>query len=225
MLPMKKLCVFLICLMALVKVYPQSGTADLGLFAGVATPFVDYTKTNRFQSLGFDYGGYYRYNFTSRMAVRINGLYGGVRGSGKLNGEDAGSFKKNVFEVSVLFEINYLDFMLGVEHKKFSPVVFTGVGLAYYVDGNSQPVVTPSIPIGVGVKYALSKKWGISAEFSMHKLFDDALDNIDDPYHNTGMESVTDTWHNNDWIGYLGISVMYRIYNGKKACPAYESLN
>ena len=33
----------------------------------------------------------------------------------------------------------------------------------------------------------------------------------------------TDQWHNNDWSGYLGIHVTYKIYIGKKACPAYES--
>jgi hypothetical protein len=61
----------------------------------------------------------------------------------------------------------------------------------------------------------------------MRKTFLDKLDNLDDPLahiNGEGKEVVyNDAGHNNDWSGYLGIHITYKIYIGKKACPAYES--
>jgi len=55
----------------------------------------------------------------------------------------------------------------------------------------------------------------------------DRLDDLDDPlaHINANGEEVryTDQNHNNDWVGYLGVHVTYKIYIGKRACPAYES--
>ena len=66
----------------------------------------------------------------------------------------------------------------------------------------------------------------------MRKLFSDKLDNLDDPLaYKTNIAGVekeiiyTDMIHNNDWSGYVGLHLTYKIYIGKKACPAYESKN
>jgi hypothetical protein len=63
-------------------------------------------------------------------------------------------------------------------------------------------------------------------------MFSDKLDNLDDPLAyktiiDGNEEEITysDVTHNNDWTGYLGVHLTYKIYIGKKACPAYESKN
>jgi hypothetical protein len=80
----------------------------------------------------------------------------------------------------------------------------------------------------------LGQRLGIGIEYQMRKMFSDKLDNLDDPlaylnYNTDGTikEEIkyTDTIHNNDWSGYLGIHLTYKIYMGKKACPVYESKN
>jgi len=142
-----------------------------------------------------------------------------------MNGSLALPYQKNVTEVASLFEINYLYFFMGKENKKFSPFVFAGVGLAYYTGPLGVAVISPSMPLGFGAKYALSKRWGVGVEASVHKLFDDRLDNLNDPYKSTGLEPVTSFWHNNDWIAYTGVTLWYRFYVGKRDCPAYENLN
>jgi opacity protein-like surface antigen len=225
---MRKLLIIVLGLCYWFSAYSQQETADFGLFLGGGTPFGDYTKTNRLQSVDLNYGGFYRYNFNSRISVRLNALFGNIKGSGEINSIVVPPFRTNVTELSSLLEINYLDFLLGTDNRRFSPYVFAGVGLAYYsysLGTERIAVATPSLPMGLGVKFALTKRWGVGAEVSMHKLFDDWLDNINDPYRQPGMTGANTFWHNNDWIGYGGIKVWYKFYSGKRDCPAYDSIN
>jgi len=222
---LKRIVFFLLLITMGGKLFSQKQTADFGLFLGGAIPLSDYTKTNLFQSVHFDFGGFYRYNYNSRFSLRFNALYGTVGATGELDGVPQPPFKKNVFDFDAIMEVNYLDFMMGVKEMKFSPYVYTGLGMTYYPGPNGSAVITPNIPIGVGVKYALGKYFGVGAEASLHKLFNDGLDNLDNPYEKDGLVKVNDIWHNNDWICYFGLTLTYRFYRGKKACPAYNTIN
>jgi hypothetical protein len=224
-MPFKKIALFLILIMLGGKLFSQKQTADFGLFIGGATPLCDYTKTNFLQSVNFDFGAFYRYNYSSRLSLRINAMYGTVGGKGELNGIPQTPFKKNVFDFDALFEVNYLDFMMGVKEMKFSPYVYTGLGLTYYPGTNGSAIITPNIPIGVGIKYSLSKYFAVGVDASLHKLLNDGLDNLDNPYQNNGLIKVSDIWHNNDWISYFGLTLTYKFYRGSKPCPAYNTLN
>lgn len=222
---MRRVMIMLAGLLLGLNAFSQKETADIGLFLGGGTPLGDYTKTYRFQSIKLDYGAFYRYNFSSRLAVRINALSGTIGASGEMNGLEALSYSKTVTEASALLEINYLDFIMGLDNRRLSPFIFAGIGLSYYNGPLDAAVISPSVPVGFGIKYALTKHWGVGAELSVHKLFDDRLDNIVDPYRVSGMVPVTDFWHNNDWIIYGGVKLWYRFYVGKRECPAYDSLN
>ncbi|MFV0267843.1 MAG: DUF6089 family protein [Draconibacterium sp.] len=87
--------------------------------------------------------------------------------------------------------------------------------------------VVPTIPFGFGFKYTIGERLGLGVEYQMRKYMSDRLDDLDDPlaYRNSVGEVVSYNQgsHNNDWVGYLGILFTYKIYIGKKACPAYES--
>jgi hypothetical protein len=224
-MPLKSIVFFILLITMCGKLYPQNRTADFGLFLGGATPLCDYTKMNFFQSVNFDYGGFYRYNYNSRFSFRLNAMYGTVGAVGELNGIAMPPFKKKVFDIDAIIEVNYLDFVLGVEKMNFSPYVYTGLGLAFYPGPNGTSVITPNIPIGVGAKYALGKNLAVGAEASLHKLLNDGLDNLDNPYQNNGLIKVNDIWHNNDWICYFGLTLTYKIYSGKTPCPAYNTIN
>jgi hypothetical protein len=73
---------------------------------------------------------------------------------------------------------------------------------------------------------------GIGLEYQLRKILSDKLDDLDDPLTfnavdvNNGNEETkikyTDLLHNNDWPGYLGINIIYKIYLSKKPCPAYD---
>jgi hypothetical protein len=94
-------------------------------------------------------------------------------------------------------------------------------------NGVQESVIAPTIPFGFGVKFNVGERIGIGAEYLMRKIFSDKLDDLDDPLsfsktNNAETVKYTDFLHNNDWPGYLGVHVTYKIYLNKKACPAYD---
>ena len=225
-MPFKRLVLSFLVLTLTANIFAQQQTADLGLFGGGAIPFSDYSKLKLGNSIKLNYGGYYRYNFNSRYSLRINALYGTVGATGELNNAlSQVSFSKNVFDLGAYFEVNYLDLLLGVDQMKFSPYVFYGIGITYYQGPLGTPVITGNIPFGTGVKYAIAKRWAVGAEVSTRKLFNDELDNLNDPYVAVNLPQVNDLLHNNDWINYLGLTLTYKFYWGKTPCPAYGRIN
>lgn len=158
------------------------------------------------------------------------------------------TFGKNVQDLSLQIEVNYLKYILGEKKTPFTSYVTAGIGVAYFnyemvpafISSFNPPhnkgraiikesVVTPTVPFGIGFKYTIGQRLGMGIEYQMRKMFSDKLDNLDDPlaYINETKEEVTysDIIHNNDWSGYLGIHLTYKIYIGKKPCPAYGSKN
>jgi hypothetical protein len=223
-MPVKKVGIVFLFMVLSCRLFSQQQTADIGLFIGGGTPITDYDKTHLFQSINLDYGIYYRYNYNSRFSFRINAVYGTSNAKGELNSFPV-QFKKKVFDLDAIIEVNYLDFLIGVPKMKFSPFVFTGLGLTFYPDSTGAMTITPNIPIGIGAKYAFSKYFAVGAEASLHKLMDDGLDNLDNPNTSNGLIKVSDIAHNNDWISYFGLTLTYKFFWGKKPCPAYESIN
>jgi opacity protein-like surface antigen len=227
-------------------------TADIGIWGGSSVYFGDIDETNPLQPLNLNFGGYFRYNFNSRVGLRAMFLTGNFADEGFIEGV-ATTFSKSVQDFSLQIEINYLKYILGLEKTPFSSYVTAGIGVAYFPynmdpaliasfnpihnKGNEmvgESEIATTIPFGIGFKYTLGQRLGIGIEYQMRKLFSDKLDNLDDPlayfvYNTDGSVkeeiTYTDMTHNNDWSGYLGIHLTYKIYIGKRACPAYESKN
>lgn len=117
-----------------------------------------------------------------------------------------------------------------VEIYQFNPlypeIIYDGTGAPVATD-TKESMVVPTIPFGIGFKYTIGNRLGVGVEYQMRKYMSDKLDDLDDPlaFVNGTGETITYTTqnHNNDWVGYLGVHVTYKIYIGKKACPAYES--
>jgi hypothetical protein len=196
-------------------------------------------------------GGYFRYNFNQRVGARFMVLAGQVAGKGPLQGVDW-EFEKSVMDISFQAEINYLKYMIGNKKAWFTSYLTAGAGVMFYspdqenilniwyfnpfhpVAGtqgsgvSNQPVTALTFPFGMGFKLNAGKRMGIGIEYQMRKIFDDKLDDLDDPlsYKKNG-ETVkyTDFIHNNDWAGFLGLHITYKIYTGGKPCPAYDSKN
>ncbi len=118
------------------------------------------------------------------------------------------SFRSNIFEGNLMFEFNILGYEPYNLEKPWSPYIFAGVALFHYnpkakYDGDwveLQPLGTEgqglaaypdrdpynlngfSIPMGVGVKFAISDTWNIGAEVGVRRTFTDYLDDVSDTY-------------------------------------------
>jgi len=226
-------------------------TADIGIWGGSSVYLGDIDEANALQPLNLNFGGYFRYNFNARVGLRAMFLTGSFSDEGVIEGVPA-AFSKNVEDLSLQIEVNYLKYILGGKNTPFTSYVTAGVGVAYFPyemdpafiasfnpihnKGSAiikESVVTPTFPFGIGFKYTIGQRLGVGIEYQMRKFFSDKLDNLDDPlaYEITNTDGTkeeityTDMIQNNDWSGYLGIHLTYKIYIGKRACPAYESKN
>ena len=225
-------------------------TADIGIWGGTSVYIGDLDETNPLQPVNPNFGAYFRYNFNSRVGLRAMFLTGSFSDEGVIEGVPV-TFSKGVQDFSLQIEINYLKYILGAKKTPYTSYVTAGIGVAYFPyemdpafiagfnpahnKGNAiidESEIATTIPFGIGFKYTLGQRLGIGIEYQMRKIFSDKLDNLDDPlaYITTtnGINEVityTDMTHNNDWSGYLGIHLTYKIYIGKRACPAYESKN
>ena len=227
------LVVFLIGFLA-VKALAQP-SVDIGIFGGAGTYFGDMTKIDLQKSINPAYGGFVRFNFNPRYALRFNVINGTIGAEGEFDYQPNPldkfwSFNKNVLDISLDFEWNYLKYIVGDKDTRWTTFLYGGVGMQTYkyniVTLNSQidgSEITPTIPFGLGVKYNLSKRWGIGFEGGLRKTFSDKLDNLDDPlsYLNTNVTpnvqvKFTDQLHNNDWTSYVGIHLVYKLIYGNQ---------
>ncbi|MBQ0073401.1 MAG: outer membrane beta-barrel protein [Prevotella sp.] len=138
-------------------------------------------------------------------AVRISGMYTGIKGSteGKSTyypdlAENGYSFSNPLADISATFEYNFLPYGTGRDYrgaKKITPFISLGIGMTYasckggtwdYSMPNpyssTKSVVTANIPIGVGVKYKVASRLNLSLDWQMHFSLSDNLDGIKDPY-------------------------------------------
>jgi hypothetical protein len=249
---MNKIVLVFAALLIAVSGFAQR-TADIGIWGGTSTYFGDLKENNPLQPLNLNFGAYYRYNFNARVGFRAQFMTGTFEDSGVIE-QVPDSFSKGVQDLSFMVEINFLKFILGVDDTPFTSYVMFGAGVSYFnyqMDpafiasfnpnhnkGSAiidESVVAATIPFGFGFKYSIGMRLGIGVEYQVRKMFSDKLDDLDDPLAfegdidgdlNTKDEvKYTDATHNNDWAGYLGLHITYKIYTGKKACAAYGSKN
>jgi opacity protein-like surface antigen len=226
------LVIFLIGFLA-IKALAQP-SVDVGVFGGAGTYFGDMTKIDFQKSINPAYGGFVRFNFNPRYAIRFNVINGTIGAEGEYDYQPLNpsptdiswNFNKNVLDISLNFEWNYLKYIVGDKETHWSTFIFGGVGMQTYkytiagIDGSE---IAPTIPFGLGVKYNLSKRWGIGLEGGLRKSFSDKLDNLDDPlsYINKSVTpnaqvKYTDQLHNNDWTSYMGIHLVYKLIYGNQ---------
>lgn len=241
---MKKIIFAVTAMLITVSGFAQK-TADIGIWGGTSAYYGDVQDVSPIQSFKPNFGAYFRYNFNPRVAMRLQFLTGRFAADGHYQ-EVPWSFTKNVQDLSLQVEINYLKYWLGDKKTPFSPYILGGIGVVYFPyeldpalifafnpDNNKgtqiikESVTSLSLPFGFGIKTHIGERFGIGVEYLMRKLFVDKLDDLDDPlaYINNKDEVFTysDFLHNNDWSGYFGVHLTYKIYMGKEACPAYDS--
>ena len=244
---MKQLLVFFLTGFLTITALAQT-SVDIGIFGGGGTYFGDMTKVDFQKSVNPAYGAFLRYNFNPRYSLRFNVLNGTIGAEGQYD-EVNWPFSKNVMDISLLFEFNYLKYIVGDKQTKWSTFIFGGVGVQMHdyqyrendfkniqnqpdpnnLDPNlflvdptyftythtSGGVIAPTITFGLGVKYNLSRKWGIGLEGGLRKSLSDKLDDLDDPLSFINEDDVqvkyTDQFHNNDWVAYFGIHLVYKI--------------
>ncbi len=193
--------------------------SDLGGGPGPGSHFGDF----QMQNSRFAIGGFFKYRFHDRFAVKLNLVYGQLFADDKttdnlgrkLRNLDA---RTNIFELSGQLEYYILKEKIGSRYKvkgvrgygssNFALYLFAGIGGAYYnPQGTDQagnwvklaPLNTEGqglagapkdynqlalvFPLGVGIKYNITKYWGIQFESGMRFTTTDYLDDASGTYY------------------------------------------
>jgi hypothetical protein len=243
---MRKIIFLLTGIILSISGYSQV-TADIGFWGGGAGYLGDIEENTLTQMSVPFLGAFFRYNFHQRASARLMFMSGPVEATGAIQNYNW-IFKKNVNELTLQAEINYLKYMIGNRKASFTPYLTAGLGVMYFTyyrrphevgvfnphhligfaDGEEGEISTV-LPFGMGFKFNIGSRVGVGVEYQMRKIFNDRLDDLDDPlahYNDEGaLIKYTDFIHNNDWTGYLGLYLTYKIYIGSRPCPAYDSIN
>lgn len=218
---MKQLLVFFLFGFLAFETFGQQ-SVDVGFFGGTGTYFGDMNHVNFQKSVNPAYGSFIRYNFNPRYAFRFSVINGKIGADGEFDSKPW-TFKKNVLDVSLQFEFNFLKYIVGENTTPFSTYIIGGVGMQTYtsnINGIQGSEVVPTLPFGLGLKVNLSKRIGLGIEGNLRKTFSDKLDNLDDPLSYTNQDHLkikySDLQHNNDWTAYVGIHLVYKLIYGIK---------
>ncbi len=115
------------------------------------------------------------------------------------------NFTTNITEIALQAEINFLPFFVGSQRHRWTPFIFGGASMFMFkpkeiasglelpnygtegqnLSGNEKKkyaTTSVAIPFGIGVKFSLGKRLGMTVEWGMRKTFTDYIDDISTTY-------------------------------------------
>lgn len=216
----------MLCFVAGVRADGLEYRYEVGAMLGGATYYGDTNYSSPLDNFGIMGGALFRYNINPRMAVkadfavaRISGSTAG--GDNVYPGGDA-AFARTLYELGAQYECHFLAYGDGVGYKqsrRLAPYVFAGLGLTY-APAPAKHVLTPNIPVGVGLKWKVAPRLNLGCELSYRFTFSDNLDVtqkngalLDDPY---GIESGV--MKNKDGYSFLSVFLTYDLSPKYRKC-------
>lgn len=195
---------------------------DIGAQVGMSGYLGDANTSNLMKHPGFDGEASFRYIANARMAVRgvfaVLGLSGNTADMADILPDQAQySFTSTVYDLGARFEFNFLPYGIGETYKKLkriTPYLTLGVGVCMSSSGG-ETSLAPTIPMGVGVKFKMSERWNLGAEFTMTKAFGDKLDG---PVLNDLNGIKTAFYRNTDWFSRITIGISYEFGKRCETC-------
>ena len=184
---------------------------ELGLMGGVSYYVGDLNPYGHFMQSKPAGGIMYRYNMNSRMAVRVNAIFGSLTAADSIIGynEDRNlSFRSPLMEFGAIYELSYYKFKIGHDKDFYTPYLFAGVSFfkfnpqGYYkgdwynlqslgTEGQgttAYPSRSPynlagfAIPFGIGFKVGLGSSTVLGLEWGLRKTFTDYIDDVSTTY-------------------------------------------
>ena len=203
------------------SIYAQH-SSDVGVVAGASYYLGDINPEKQFYSSSPMVGLVFRYNMGPRYALRTSLSFADIEASdldfnNAYQQKRAASFTTDLVDFSVQLEFNFQPFSLPLSSrtKRFSPYVTSGLS---YISSSST-TSSFAIPMGIGCKYIIAKRWTAAVEWSFKKSFTDDLDGLEDP----NKLNIANKFHNDDWISFLGVSLTLQLFNDLQ-CHAYDRI-
>jgi hypothetical protein len=186
-----------------------TGKKEYGITVGYSGYHGDLAQEIVFTEVNPMFGIYYRRNYNEDFSIRTSLNYL------KISGSDANfesyairnlSFETQIYELSSIFEYNFLPFGLQPNQSLFTPYLFAGINVfmfqpsTYYADEKvdlkrmgtegqglsgyrrNYSAIQVGIPMGMGVKAQVGNNLCIGLEVCFRKTFTDYLDDVSGEY-------------------------------------------
>ncbi len=210
-------------------VFGQKGN-EIGIFAGVSYYTGDVNPDKLFKSVSPAVSILYKFEINKRYQTRVSLSYANLTGSDSKSNHiyqqnRNHNFSTTITEFNFLVEFNFLPYKSESRFDFISPYIMAGIGAFISPTATDLPV-NPVIPLGIGLKYAFTKKLSVSAELLYRKTFTDALDNLQlDEYNGSAtFESKQRNYNaNKDWYSFAGLILTYKFSFNNSSCPAYAN--
>jgi opacity protein-like surface antigen len=198
------LLVFLCCSQFVMAQHTElsENKGEVGLMMGLASYQGDIAPD--VQVYYRNYGAFAKKQLNSYVGVRLNVEMQKLASHDMLSLDPYAilrnaNFQINTIEASVMGEFNFLNFISGSRNKKFTPYVGFGVGYLHILDTirnnntsvviistddvlsgkQKQPGLNLTLPLNLGFKYNIYRKFNIFAEATYRYTTTDKLDFID----------------------------------------------
>jgi len=199
--------------------YAQDGT--IGPVVG-ATSYYGELNQIPYRIPSYYVGLRYRNSFNDRIAFRLEGIYGNLKGNGSVSLDPytrtlGQSFSTGFGEIGMLGEFNFFKFEKDMRKPYYyTPYLVGGVSLLIVPD--PYHAFNFSFPIGIGFKYLVSEKVTVGVEFTYRWTYSDYLDIIPPDDYSSIQRSYNTT---PDSYSLLGVFINYQVFKYQTPCPAY----
>jgi hypothetical protein len=205
-----------ICLISVNLSAQDEYRAEIGINGG-GSYYLGDANSQLFKNMQLAYGGFFRFNYDPRIAVKAELTSTQVQGTG---------FNNHVFAIDMTGEFNFFDLEKkenALNSKIFSPYIFAGMGMMNYkypdLKGINRLLLNPSIPFGLGMKVKLGPRWNLNMQWTTRLLLADDLEgtvSLKNPNWLNGSNPF-----NNDILSSITIGISYNIW--KKICDCKNS--
>lgn len=170
-----------------------------------------------------------RFPLSPRMAIKANLNYlkieGDVSGAKNFYPATSGtasperltySFSGALYDLSALYELHFLPYgylPTYMGYHKLVPYLQIGLGVAY---GDIDKSIGFTIPMGVGVKYKVARRWNLGLDWRMNFTTNDGFDGLEAP-----MGVPSSGFKNKDHYSTLLFSVTYDLSPKCPTCNKY----
>ncbi len=227
---MKRLFIYIFLIVNTLAVTAQIN--ELGIFAGGANYIGDIGATTYINPQRPALGIIYKWNRSPRHSWRFSYTYATIEAQDSdsdvpgrnLRGLE---FENTIHEFSAGLEFNFFEFDLHDSDNPFSPYVFTGINYFIYNELYFPGTTTPevdyresqiAIPMVLGVKTRLNRRFVLGLEAGVRYTFTDNLDGSNPA--NENLESYQfGNLNSNDWYVFTGFTLTYTFGENPCFCP------
>jgi hypothetical protein len=213
----------------------RSISMDAGFFAGTSYFFGDVEPRKHFHWPALAFGGVGKISLNPFLSARGTLTYGELRGLSldydptlTAPGGTFYRFRYKMIHASAGLEYYFLPHLDRGYQRSWTPYIFAGVGWTAHQLGRPSFYEGPvygrrdrhnfTLPFGLGVRVRCAPRISVGAEWALVKTFDDTLDYTLDPGHTGSSFNLS----GNDWFGFAGMYITYRIFQPRTPCPAYD---